>query len=54
MFYIVVESPQLCGIFLMLHSELMESDIPHCTTMKKNAEEVLEEHLDATERHEGV
>ena len=42
----IVESPQLCDIFLMLRSELRESDIPHHTTIKKCVEEVLEEHLD--------
>lgn len=29
----------------MLRQELQESDIPHCTTIRKHVEEVLSEHL---------
>lgn len=42
----VIELPQLHDIFLMLHAELKESDIPHHMTFKKCVEEVLLDHMD--------
>ena len=41
----VVESPRLRKIFLLLHKELKESDIPSHSTMCNHIEEAYEEHM---------
>jgi len=43
----VIESPKLQAIFLMLQEDLKNSDIPHCTTIRKRIMEIWDEHLDA-------
>lgn len=45
----VVESPHLCGIFLMLREELQSSDIPGRSTMRARIHELLDGHLDQLE-----
>ncbi|KAJ6545312.1 hypothetical protein B0H19DRAFT_896983, partial [Mycena capillaripes] len=41
----VIENEQLRAIFLMLRSELKDSDIPHRTKIRKRIIEVWDEHL---------
>jgi hypothetical protein len=50
----VVESPQLRAIFLMLRSELRESDIPHRTLIRERILQVWDEHLDLLEAEMAV
>ncbi|KAJ6588091.1 hypothetical protein B0H19DRAFT_924346, partial [Mycena capillaripes] len=42
----VVENEQLCAVFLMLRSELNDSDIPHRTKIRKRIIEIWDEHLE--------
>ncbi|EKM49379.1 uncharacterized protein PHACADRAFT_201634 [Phanerochaete carnosa HHB-10118-sp] len=42
----VVDNPRLRNIFLLLHSELHDKDIPHRTTIQAQVGEVFEEYLD--------
>ncbi|KAF7358762.1 HAT family dimerization domain-containing protein [Mycena sanguinolenta] len=45
----VVENQQLRNIFLMLRSELKDSDIPHRTKIRQRVMEIWDEHLDKLE-----
>jgi len=45
----VVESPELRKIFMMLHQELKDSDIPHQATIQQCIKEIWEEHLKGLE-----
>ncbi|KAK6991690.1 hypothetical protein R3P38DRAFT_3227535 [Favolaschia claudopus] len=44
----VIECPQLRAIFLMLRSELKDSDVPHRSTIHNRIMQLLDEHLDRT------
>ncbi|KAJ7463230.1 hypothetical protein FB451DRAFT_463925, partial [Mycena latifolia] len=49
----VVENKELRAIFLMLRSELQDSDIPHRTKIRKRIIEVWDEYLDTLQREMG-
>ena len=42
-----MEREELRNLFLLLHPELQDRDIPHCTTMHKRIIETYEEALQA-------
>ena len=46
----VIKSEELCHIFLMLHKELKDTDIPHRTTLQSRIDEVIGEHLETLEK----
>ncbi|KAK7030041.1 hypothetical protein R3P38DRAFT_2775478 [Favolaschia claudopus] len=50
----VVENEQLRNIFLMLRSELNDSDIPHRTKIRKRVIEIWDEHLTNPESEMGA
>ncbi|KAK7064999.1 hypothetical protein R3P38DRAFT_2757574 [Favolaschia claudopus] len=50
----VVENEQLRNIFLMLRSELNDSDIPHRTKIRKRVIEIWDEHLANLESEMGI
>jgi hypothetical protein len=49
-----VESPRLRKIFLLLHKELQESDIPSRTTICTRIEQAYEEHMKQLEEEMAV
>lgn len=50
----VIESPRLKKIFLLLRQELKESDIPGCTTMRKDIDVAFQDHLKKLEEEMAV
>jgi len=50
----IVESPRLRKIFLLLHKELQESDIPSHTTIRTHIKQAYEEHMKQLEEEMAV
>ena len=50
----IVESPRLRKIFLLLHKELKESDIPSHSTMRTRIEQAYDEHMKQLEEEMAV
>ncbi|KAJ7137399.1 hypothetical protein C8R43DRAFT_893785, partial [Mycena crocata] len=50
----VIENEHLRAIFLMLRSDLKDSDIPHRTTIRNRIMELWDKHLDRLEAEIGV
>lgn len=46
----MIENKHLCAIFLLLHSELRDEDIPKRTALRKCIIDVFTEYLDNLER----
>jgi hypothetical protein len=49
-----VESPRLRKIFLLLRTELQESDIPGRSTIRTHIEQAYEEHMNQLEQETAV
>ena len=50
----MIESPELQQIFLMLHKELKDSNIPHHTTLRNRIAAVVDEHIQLLETEMSV